>query len=554
MKKFSRKRRVSGSALVMVICNTMIACLVGIGLIFLGMLFGGSREGTNANDSGTLNVGKLAPRLQVSGTAAENAYFQPVSENGRYSLKSINRVWGSTLLILLNSRSMQATGTASGQSNQNATNVWNSANSLSGRLANTLKTQAKLEPYFRDLAHKNGLRMLDSNQELKPLPKWRTALMNRQGESNLRYYANQLPPNVNLSPAALVTMPDHHQYFRGYFPINLGNGRYVNFVPFEFRKQPHLVSLKKFDQETLAKHPYPQWQNPVPNAFECKSQTGDMNNLEHKFDATAICNTMRQSDLELPQGFIKINLRDDTVRWFPQFIPGIPVSSETVPKQKTMVHQAYLLDVLNPLAWFEPFLNVGHQYYDFDGRRTVYKALYAAGVESDYPAMNRLLLNRANEIKPGTSWAQIVNLLRSKTINGAGDSFVLARNRANQLFLANTHDAADLAQLNPSVSYMNHADGSMTQIKKQKSFSLNNLVLVLHWEIDKFGIPIPKPIAGGTIWRHSLDMVPGTGANGALFEVTQYDTTYAFWGDGSGSSPLSDGGSPVTGGGGCGCF
>ncbi|MBX9687915.1 MAG: hypothetical protein K2X27_14510 [Candidatus Obscuribacterales bacterium] len=554
-----RNRKALGSTLAICSCFTFVFGLLASLFLGLLMVFGGDREGTNANDAGTLNVAKSSVRVSVLGSSEENSIYGSLAEgdaHDQYSLRTINKVWGHAFLTMMNSRSMNMTGNGTAASMDAETAAWKNALSISDKLSDALNTQENLEAYSNAITSTAAVRMLAPVQKLAPCKSWQSSCMNRDTESNIRIDLFQLPPHISYldlggttASGALLNGSGTELYLKGYHPISFGNGRYINFVPFERNKQPHQVSLKDFQAAKLSRAPYPEWQKPVPNAFLCETALKAQNLYEHKFVSAAIANPMEKQDLSIPNGFIKINLLEDRVKWLPD---GIPLGQQnTVPKEYDIVHNPFVIAPTLPLNWFEPFLDYGHQYYDSDGRRTVFKAIYAAGRVSDdiYKRTNELLMNRVNEIKPGTSFAEIVALLKSKDIHGAGDSFVIALDRNNRLVLVNLNIPAERALLNSytlnAVNMSREPDGKVFSEKMNIPFSLNNIVLVLHWVIGPLGFPIIDNIVpGGSIWRHRLDLTPGTGVNGALLKIEQSDTTYAFFG--ADGPPVEDEGAVTT--------
>ena len=269
------RRSSKGASLVMTAGIVGVLIIVGGACCYLTMNIGGHREGTHATTSGTLNVGKKSVLLKVDGSPEESAIYASVSEGNRFSLRSINRVWGHALLTMMNAQSMRATSHDLPSSNKNEQDAFNAANSISEKLSKALNDQANLEGYFAETGSQNSLVMLNADKTLAPLHSWKTACMNRGGESNIRLNTSQIPPEVELTDLGsepTVKMPDGGDYLRGYYPLALGTPEkklYANFVPFEYKQQPHLISQGDMEANTLSSKPITECSFPVPNAFKC---------------------------------------------------------------------------------------------------------------------------------------------------------------------------------------------------------------------------------------------------------------------------------------------
>ncbi len=527
-----------GAILPFIIVSTIVLAIVVLAMVHLIIRLGGSREGTNANDAGNLNVARCAPLIAVTGG---DPLFAGVSENGKFNLKNINRVWGDALLVNLNERSMELSGTATGTSAANAARAWAGAQDISSRLATTLNTQSKKEPYYHSVANKNRLTMLNTSTELTPISDWRSSFMNRGTESNLIFTPSQLPPLITLpSLGNPVIQKGTTKFWKGYTPIPGAGGRFINFVPFEFNKQPHCVSLTSFKTESLQQKPMPQWSNPVPNAFESKARVADGDAHTHMFDSVALCNTKERFQPEMPTGFVRFTLAQDKAKWRPYGFVSTP-PEKNAPKHRGAVVEPVIVDPLMWGSWWSATLDYGHQYHEPGGQTSLYMALYGMSsvpsqphLDPMYGPLNTLLLNRANEIKPGTTLDQVCNLLHAKTGIKTWDSFILGSDRSNNLIVVNANNASEMAMLNPYVNINAHADGSpLPTISQELQNSANRLSSLIHFIPNPPPLPpfpcIGIPKSGTTSWKHELKVTPGSGGNGALLEVTQVDETESLW-------------------------
>lgn len=515
-----------GAILPFLVTTTLSLVAFGVFLFSLMVWLGGSRQGTNANDAGNLNVAKCAPLISVPG----NSLFSAVAINGGFSLRNINRVWGDTMLVELNERSMELSGTSTAASQANAAATWAAAQDISSRLAKSLNTRSKLEPFYKSVAHRNRLNMLNPPQPIQPIGQWRTSLMNRGGESNVRFFPSQLPPSITLpSLGNPVISKGSDRFWKGYTPIPGAGGRLIHFVSFESKQMPHAVSLKTFTPDTQKKNPL-QWSFPVPNAFESVGQVTDDLERKHEFDAVALCNTEDKIQPQIPGGFVRITLLQDRAKWMPYGMPGTP-AFKLAPKYRTTINEYHIIDPLMWGSWWQTQLDYGHQYNEPGGTTTsLYMALYGMTrtpaqphLDPMYAPLNSLLLQRVNEIKPGTTMSQICELLHSRQSIQTGDQFFIALNGAGSL-------AIGAGPLNQHMDLSATADGRFFPIQNELPNSTNRLTGLWHYIPNPPPLPpfpcagIPKP-HGVTYWTHTLKVTPGTGGNGALLDITQQDET-----------------------------
>ena len=77
----NKKRQTTGATLALLAASSFLFVILGLGFCYLVFLMGGSREARNAHDAGTLNAGKSAPLVQISGTGSENEVYGAISES-----------------------------------------------------------------------------------------------------------------------------------------------------------------------------------------------------------------------------------------------------------------------------------------------------------------------------------------------------------------------------------------------------------------------------------------------------------------------------------------
>lgn len=520
-------RKPHGAVLSFIVAAIFVVVLIGIAFATLLMLIGGNRQGTNANDAGNLNVAKCAPLVQVNGGNA-GVDFLDISPTNQFNLTNINEVWGKTLLVNLNEQAMQQQGLSTPVSNANAALTWSRAVSLSRSLSAALNTRAKLVGFHQSVADRNRVNMLTLDRSVDVTGKWRTSCMNRNAESNIVCVPAQLPPGITLASLGnpVVTKIDPKTgkpviLWAGYRGISAA-GRSMNFVPFEYGSIPHHVSLKTFVANTLAKNPMPRCPNSVPNAFESVAVVKDSSLRDHLFDSAALSSMgVRKPTTppHIPNGFIRFRVVPDNMQYFYHFptpfsapihVGGYP----NLPKLRGQYKSNGVSDPTAPGTSFDIAFQYGHQYEDpaMGNASTLYMAVFAMGPQMDaepmYDSLKNMLVNRCNQIRPGTTWEQIKALLHSTNVPPAGGTFILKLNGS-----ALGIDTAD-SGLAPDGKPMPAIEGIVKN-------SANTLTSVIHTGPPIVHGGIPKGFH--TFWIHHLDVIPGSGANKALLDVVQVD-------------------------------
>lgn len=517
------KKRQTGALLSFVAATSLVVVAVGLAVICMLYIVCGNREGSHAHDGGTLNVAKKSVLVNVAGTAQENTYYNATSDKnnpGHYSLKSINQMWARCLIIMVNSWSMHLTGTETPQSISNSNTAWALANSISNKLSAKLNSKANLYGYFDDITQSNSLRMFSADGKMEKSGKWDTTCLNRGSESNILFNSQFIPfplskPSLTGDPTIVV---NGSEYMRGYTPLHVGNGRFINFVSFENKQQPHLVSQVTFAGMKKTKM---QWQRPVPNTFLCSSSAGNQFKQDHKWSAAGIANTMSTDKLDMPNGFIHIKLSVDQWKWYPNYqSAGNDVSLPKGPSSPSAsLHDSFWSGMYTANG------ECGDQYLGGNGP-TLYQAIYSYNGENNdvYGQMKGLLISRINQIKPGTSWAQIVALLKSKTIFTPGDYYI-ALNKEGALIIA--QKGPETSALNAEVQqHLEEIADGAKRVDYHFEDNAHSNVQASHSPISGIS-PDQMLIKKGTKWRHMVAITPGTGTFGPLLDIDQKDTTYA---------------------------
>ncbi len=318
------KRHAQGGTLPLIIVCTLVIVLIGVGFFFIAQLLGGEREFQNAVDSGNLNVAKKAlvkPTSLPPGLAGvQFAGLGPTDDS--IDLNTFNRTSAITLLVLANTKAMEASGSALGTTASNASMVQTAWETVGTSLATVLKEKNTFDSSndFTNLANRNSVRMLtgkDNNSEHTDHTvsfSDRSALNSNATCSNVGFLNSQLPANP-ASGASLFVPINGQQYAKGYLSFDFAGAGSVFFVPLKqadsidrFKNsQPHHISKNTFDtdKDTVA-----GWASPVPNSFLSKART-----QEQRSQNQAILNSCAISQslapplgfkAQIPRGFIRI--------------------------------------------------------------------------------------------------------------------------------------------------------------------------------------------------------------------------------------------------------
>lgn len=493
---------------VIIVC-TLVVIIVALAFVQMHLLFGGSREVTNAVDAGTLNTGLQAPTVKVDIQGGTNeGQFSDVAENGQsFSLKSINRMWAKCLLCLMNEKSMETDGYSSGQSKNDAEQFFQAASNISDRLSQKLNDQSNLKPFFSNLVGRESVRMLGTkaNVVYDGGAGWSTSLMDRKVESNVALYSDQLPDGIDMSSLNTVKAGDGKDYFMGYSPIGM-LGHYITFVPFRLNTQPHLVSGKIYEQNTASAAPISQYPVPVPNAFSCQGTT-EMQNLEkQRCRSFVLANPQKIFDLTLPHSFIHIKLDTNTSHFY---LNGTPFPDQTYDYGIPTVQTAGPMEVGTGTLTAET--GVGYEFIP----PTVWQSLTALP-GSDYSKLKAVMTQRCAEMKHGFQQSDLVSLLSSMLIPGITDYYIYPDDSGNVRLAPSLSNPVP-----PSwVLSGSEPDGSEAEICS------NDTWLFPNWTFPILEGTGAKPLPSFTEETDSVNWTAGTGFGGCLGKVrVTHDTT-----------------------------
>ncbi|MBS1991247.1 MAG: hypothetical protein JSS83_12065 [Cyanobacteria bacterium SZAS LIN-3] len=347
------RRRDKGSVIAFSTVLALVLVLLGVAFVFLLMYMGGQHETKNATDAGALNVGKQAlDKITVNLQGGDEQIYQDVTNDvddgsqgndGKISLRRINRVWAKAMLIGINADAMAADGLG-GSASGNASQAFTAAKSISDRLAQKLNATSNLYDFFSEYSKANSVRMIGNSVETDVLPgaNWKTSLMDRTPitstarESNITLSNgpnNGMPYNYTLnggyvtgSTRTAVSAPSDMKFLKGYTALNVA-GNDIWQVPFQYDEKPRLVSRTMFDKSTNSANPL-AWDNAVPNAFSVEGQAIKPGAASEKAMSWVLTNPRESFQMAIPHSFLKIHLDEMKAHWyfFPTGYPPIEMS------------------------------------------------------------------------------------------------------------------------------------------------------------------------------------------------------------------------------------
>ncbi len=348
-----KMRDKQGSTLSLVVACTIVMAILGIGFIFMTLIFGGHRETQHAADSGSLNVSKLAIKAPfVDETALlgdDRGRCLPQTGMGiGVNLLNFNRMVGQAMLVALNA---EADGSQTMW--DNATEAWKFVEGTDTSLGAQLKGLLSKGGPDNWAAQAYGL--VEGNV-LKMLGGQGAPIYNpddfQAGYLNSRktdFTASDLdaaafvPPGAPApgqpAPAAVLPQSDYSQsstavalpadafvhgpngqtYLAGYTPIKIGSGaNSLTFylVPNNPNQQPHLESATTFNAQLTQPGEGKVWI--PPNAFRIgaiakmdRAVTGNSNLADAHVSSVSIVGVPAPSfKLQIPNGYIVIDNSD----------------------------------------------------------------------------------------------------------------------------------------------------------------------------------------------------------------------------------------------------
>lgn len=321
-------RNENGTMIAVASSFTFIIVFLGLAFIQLMSFLGGTREVQSAVDSGNLNVARMAldsPYVLIDEkSSAVRRQFLPISNNGRISLRNINKVMALELLTQTNLKSMRISGTATAATEDHVKRLCDEAETIAAELAAKLEDKKNFVASFDELSKKNSLRMLiGSNEHELSLINHQVSYMNRGEASNVSFDYEQIPANVRGvfrdNEEKWFKKIGGKMYFRGYTSGIKVLDREVHFVPLYegsydpiaavVKAFPHLVSNKDFQSQKVPDSGSAafNWKGAVPNAFLSEARI-DLDNSEKRASIAHSCAVSNENKVYdvLAQGYIKI--------------------------------------------------------------------------------------------------------------------------------------------------------------------------------------------------------------------------------------------------------
>lgn len=290
-----------GGTLAIVTATGVLIAVTGVSILAITMLLGGSRELTNANAAGTLNIAHKAPQATSVELTADHKHFQSAYE--KINLSNCNEMLSEAMLIAMNASAMQE----SQEATRNAEEVIAEADAICGLLSKKLNDPKEIEQHFMQVAQSNNLRMCGEQAKVAVEPGWSTSYLDRGGPSNVRIDAADYPEGFDRQQFEQTALVPGTPYLQGYKELRFpGISKPLHLVSLEPGSQPHLISAAAFEQSadkgTLG------WSNGVPNAFKAVSSTIDTATkarlISRSFSVAAAAGVPIRPQIR--QGFIKI--------------------------------------------------------------------------------------------------------------------------------------------------------------------------------------------------------------------------------------------------------
>ncbi len=507
-----RPNRKRGAVLGLVALLALVLLVIAISLYSLSMVIGGSKETSNATDSGALNVAKQALTITVGpATSDENQFLDVADSTGNFGLKNIDRVWGQAILAGINAVAMN-NETSAPQATIDAQNLQAAAADISTRLSQKLNDASNLYGFFTDYSQSNSVRMLGNKSYVDVIEDnaWQTALMDRGYESNVSVNVAELPNNFDAGSLLLTAKAkDGLTYLPGYKDVQVGGQNYW-FVPYRNGEKPHLIGGEFFNQNLISTNPI-AWTDPVPNSFSVHSVAKA--GTQQQAMAWAVTNPQLYFKMQIPQAFIHIQIQKNTLQWS---LMGIPVESTDygfLPGDFES-SSTYPVPTCASVSGTEM---VGNEYITGP---TLFTAIFALPPTPPMSSVTfNYLLQRCQEIIPGYTAAQLTGLLTSTVLTSTG-----ADDQDYMIYPSNTISSATLLCTSASAapSWTNTDPDGADQILESEGPATPNQGLET---FDCDGVTVPLPL----ISTESCDRhwTAGTGYNGCLGMLTIKRTTTA---------------------------
>ncbi len=503
------KRNARGAVLGLAVVLSVVM-LILIGAFFkLSLFFGVADETRNATDAGALNVGKHSFDLNVSASSGDEHQFDDVADaNKKFNLTNINRVWAKAMLANANVAAMIADNQSSPLALLHAQQLYQGAESISGKLAGELKKPENFYSSFDSISSGNNVRLAATPTSVASSKNkdWQTSYVDRGEASNIDFDPEQLPipvPFTNPAKSATFKIP-------GYQAIPVLDKKFY-LVSMKDNDRTHLINPENFNANKLENKGFDGWKNPVPNAFSVHGESAN-NNLAMSWVQV---NPQYKFNLGIPHAYVKIKIDPNKARYtFAQqplgeenyeFRPSVTSTSFTTPAQLKVT--------------FVP-VNLGNEYATAN---SLYDVMFpkALNAKNEHSKVLSTLLQRCREIRKGYTLDQLVKVLKSTAVDPTGlqNEFYIFPSK-NELTAALASQALSQARwINP----LTQADGSKKEIAHEDSIGQPNTAM----------FTVTEPITGASIGpipavtqeHGTFNWTPGSGFDGCLGELSISRTT-----------------------------
>ncbi|MBX9571266.1 MAG: hypothetical protein K2X77_20385 [Candidatus Obscuribacterales bacterium] len=317
-------RKPTGNVIFFIIVCAGILIGIGLGVLQLAMYFGGSGQMAGAVDAGALTVAKYAPQAEhILDDGDEERYMEFADRNSLgVSATEVNDVLAKALLIQMNQAEMERLGLASAESRDHANAMIKAAHDITEKLAAKIAKPESWQTRFEGAANNNSLAFLGTKAKIEMDTKsgWSTSFVDRGEQSNVSFTPQQLPTGFDADTVGIKKGDKY--FFKGYTPIKAGD-KSLYLVPINPDGQPHLISGKTFDANTLAKSPLKDWPKPFPNAISCQGKSVTDNKQTMQARSFAQINPNGTKPLQMA-GWVKIKFDQNVAHWY---VNGSPAQS-----------------------------------------------------------------------------------------------------------------------------------------------------------------------------------------------------------------------------------
>ena len=265
------KKRSYGQTLALVIATMLVIVILGVGIYYLLLIFGGARQTASAVDAGSLNVAKvalLAPSIALSASdPTERAIQAVVGKGNNVNLLNFNKVVAWGLLVAAN-----ALADGSDEAKAEAKAVWmkiegDTNNSLGAKLQKALVDPTSSIPTgggedvpagpnwakncFNAAALKNVTAMANAGQQVRWLD-FKTAYLGPGDSTNVK--ASAIKDNLpfsDINSGTRYSLPNQlpetsDGFIKGYKPIEMPGIGTFYFVTVYPDQLPGLRSIDEY--------------------------------------------------------------------------------------------------------------------------------------------------------------------------------------------------------------------------------------------------------------------------------------------------------------------